>query len=382
MRVSLIKTKKIEDIILPIKHDGSYWISDTDSNGIKKNLISIEPYEQNWRMTSNKEVYCIENNMIKPYFDLEEYHFYTLENSKEKNNILLYSSPVEQQYNYYNISNLLDKGITVGGGKKDVIYYQILEESSAKIILENGKVYIVDNNSKYGVFVNKVRITNRKELKIGDVVFIMGLQFFYISQHSGQVNNIYLCVNNKNLSSILVNNIPPVNLVYNNSEFTEEVEEYDMPLYEESDYFYRTPRYINHLETLNVNLDAPPAKADNQEQSALLTIGPMVTMSMTSMITGFTAVNSLTSGDTTLSRALPSLVMSGAMIASTLIWPTVSRRYQKSQTKKKEKLRQKKYSAYIEEKRNLIISTKRQQTEILKNSFPDTNYCQEMILNR
>ena len=69
MRVSLIKNKRIEDIILPIKKEGSYWITDTDSNGIKKNLISIEPYENNWRMNSNKEVFCVENNNIMPYFD-------------------------------------------------------------------------------------------------------------------------------------------------------------------------------------------------------------------------------------------------------------------------------------------------------------------------
>lgn len=42
MRVSLIKTTKIIDIILPHNHTGNYWITDFDDNGHEKNLICIE----------------------------------------------------------------------------------------------------------------------------------------------------------------------------------------------------------------------------------------------------------------------------------------------------------------------------------------------------
>ena len=41
MRVSLIKNDKIKDILLPKKINGSYWITDFDSNGNEQNLINI-----------------------------------------------------------------------------------------------------------------------------------------------------------------------------------------------------------------------------------------------------------------------------------------------------------------------------------------------------
>ena len=44
MRVSLIKSDKISDLILPSKVKGNYWITDIDDQGNEKNLISIEEH--------------------------------------------------------------------------------------------------------------------------------------------------------------------------------------------------------------------------------------------------------------------------------------------------------------------------------------------------
>ena len=62
MRVSIINNKKIKNILLPNVYAGSYWISDTDANGISRNLILIEPEGKKWKLISNKEVYIVNNN--------------------------------------------------------------------------------------------------------------------------------------------------------------------------------------------------------------------------------------------------------------------------------------------------------------------------------
>lgn len=381
MRLSLIKQNKIYDIILPKIVEGSYWISDDDANGIRKNVISVEATDGKWDLISNKEYYCVENNIIKSNIELQNYCFYQIESNANKKRELIYVSPVKVNYNYYNVSGLLDQGLFIGGSKKDTIEYNILEANCATIMKKENKIYIIDNNCQYGIYVNNVKINKEKVLKIGDIIFIMGLKIYYFIKYNNNVPCIYLAVNNYDNNSILVNNISSMNLIYNDTEFFEDPEEISFSLYEEKDYFYRTPRFINHLTKLVVNLDAPPAKQESEEHPMLLTVGPMITMSMTSVVMGYVAVNNLVSGDTTLERAMPSLVMCGAMLASTFIWPIFSKRYQKSQQKKKEKKRQKLYSAYIEEKRNLIIETKRKQAEILNNSFPNTKYCEEVILN-
>ena len=58
------------------------------------------------------------------------------------------------------------------------------------------------------------------------------------------------------------------------------------------------------------------------------------------------------------------------MMVSMLLWPTITRKYQKKLKIKKEKERQSKYSQYIETKRQEIIEAKKEQTEILLSNCP------------
>lgn len=258
MRLSLIKNNQIYDLILPDKIEGSYWVSDEDNNGIRKNIISIEASDNNWCIISNKEYYAVENNIIHEKMPLIPFKFYEIENKNTKSRNILYCSLVKTTYNYYKITGLLEKGIYIGGDKKDTIYYQPLEKNSAYIGLENNKLYIIDNNCKYGVYVNKVRLNGKQELKLGDICFIMGLQFYVIKMFENNVQVFYLAVNTSNNNNISVMNVPTINLIYKNSGFEELEEDLDIPLYEEKDYFYRNPRFINHLTDVDVKIDAPP----------------------------------------------------------------------------------------------------------------------------
>lgn len=83
MRVSIVKNKNIQNIILPEKVDGSFWITGTDSNGIKRNIMSIEAENGKWKLVSNKEIYCINNGIIEQYIYLEKNNFYMIKNDIE-----------------------------------------------------------------------------------------------------------------------------------------------------------------------------------------------------------------------------------------------------------------------------------------------------------
>ena len=46
MRVAVIREKKIQNIILADATDSNHCITETDSNGIERNLISIEAEDE------------------------------------------------------------------------------------------------------------------------------------------------------------------------------------------------------------------------------------------------------------------------------------------------------------------------------------------------
>lgn len=380
MRISVIKGKKINNIILPDKVEGNYLIDDVDKNGIKRNLISVEADNGKWKLISNKDVYYINKGMMEPFVYLEKGRFYFIHNDIEQEDLMLYCSNVLTEYNYYDISNSLEQGISIGSSPDSIISYSIIEKEAAYIKKVNNKIYITDNNTKYGIFVNDVRIDKQKEIKIGDVIFILGMKMILNISKDKNGENYHLCINKS--PNIQVKLMSTSFIPANNNSYNENEEETEYPLYDENEYFHKTPRFIYKIKPLILNVDAPPAKQEDQNNPMLLTIGPMLTMSMTSMVTGYTAINNVLSGNSSWDRALPSLIMCGAMIASVFIWPTFTKKYQKKLRKEQERKRQGKYSNYIESKRKEIVAAKQEQANILTNNFPPLNEVIEVILKR
>ncbi len=382
MRVSIINVNKIKNLLLPSSVEGSFWISDTDSNGIKRNLISIDADNNRWKLCSNKEVYYIDNSaMRQPFVYLEENKFYTIKNDIEKKTFLIYCSPTNISYDYYQLNEQLESGISIGSSNGCIISYNFLEAMACSIKQEENKIYIIDNNSKYGVYVNNVRVSLKKELKTGDILFIVGLKLvILIYKNLEGAITYYLGISNySNVQVKLLSVSLPLII---NLEYKELDDETEYPLYDESEYFHRTPRFVERVKTLELNVDAPPTKVEDNNNSILLTIGPMLTMSMTSLVVGYTALSNVLSGGSTWGKAMPSLVICFAMFASVFVWPLFSKRYEKKMRIKKENERQKKYSEYIESKKQAIVKAKNEQATILKNNYLSLKECSDMIINR
>ena len=185
MRVSIIKDKKIKNIILPNKVFGNFWITDKDINGLEKNLISIEAKDNQWLLVSNNEAFYMNDNMQQPYAVLEPDNFYTIIKNQDKSQIVLYCSNIAGNYQYLDINDYLDSGITIG---KDncIINYQILSSQTAIIQREKEKIYFSNLNPENLIFKDNIYVDSKKELKIGETIFIYGLKCFMII-----INNRY-----------------------------------------------------------------------------------------------------------------------------------------------------------------------------------------------
>ena len=88
-----------------------------------------------------------------------------------------------------------------------------------------------------------------------------------------------------------------------------------------------------------------------EELPFIYTIGPMLTMGMTSMVTVVSTISNLHSSGKSWTSAIPTIVISVAMLASILLWPNLTKMYNKRLKKKKEEQRRVKYTEYLESKK-------------------------------
>ena len=170
--------------------------------------------------------------------------------------------------------------------------------------------------------------------------------------------------------SLIVNGLTSASYDNLEEQFSEAEEDIDMHWYSDNDYFHKTPRFLSEIKEKEIKIDIPPAKEPENDMPVILTVGPMLTMSMSSMVMAFTSIANIKNGTGSLSSAMPSIVMSVAMVASTLLWPTFTRKFENKRRKKKEKERIDKYTKYIEGKRKNIQDELVNQTDILKHNYP------------
>ena len=378
MRVSLIKSDRIRSINIPDVASGNFWVTDYDENGKEVNIISIKSDAGKWKLVSNQEIVCVKNNAFVPILDLKKSQFILLQKLSTSEMMMIYcSDSCDKNIDSFFINPVEGNVITIGNSMCN-INYPTLDLNQAKIVFENGKFILYALSQKCGVYVNNLRIQERKTLEFGDIIFINGLKFVFTRELNNYTLNFYY---NEN-SNILIAGLVKANFNNNQEAFDEPKEDIDMKWYKEDDYFHKTPRFISEIKEKEIKIDAPPSKEPESDMPVILTIGPMLTMSMSSMVMAFVAVSNLRSGNSSWLSALPSIVMAVAMLASTLLWPTFTRKYENKRRKKKEKERIDKYSNYIDKKRKNILDELNNQTVMLKTSYPNLYECSNIILNK
>ena len=375
MRVSIIKENNIENFDLPKRVYGNYWIKDLDKNGDSRNLVNIEAINNKWIIKSNFEVKIKYNGEFVEKSEVNIFSFYELEINGEEKTVLLYSCPVfDLSYNRYQITNTNE--INIGKNNTNHIVYSkdIIPNECVKIT-NNNSIYYLQTYEKTNIYINNKRVKGKTELKIGDVIFIYGLKIIIMKD--------FVVINNPSkLVTFNVNNLkplPPEEKIMNYDEL-ESIDE--LLTYDKKDYFYKSPRFREEVEEVTINIDPPPQKEPDNEMPLIYTLGPMVTMGMTSVVSGYSSLANIAKGQSTIGENLPTLIMTGAMLATMIFWPMLLQNYEKRKRKKNEKKRQLKYSNYIDEKRKLINNTILKQKQILTDNSISLKECQDIIVNK
>ena len=371
MIINLIKPKEMFSLTLPKKVKGKYWISDTDERGRPRDLISIEAVGDDWVVKSNKHAKIFDETgafaaetVIKPL------SFIGLRIAGSDDRVILFAESVDDsRLTFEKFVAAAPGELTIGRQRENNFCYENKYVSGRHAFLTyNGNTWsITDTNSMNGTYVNGRRVSSAA-LSAGDVIYIMGLKII--------IGHNYLAVNDPdgllhiNTGSLYAYRPQPVNA---------DAADYELP---EKNYFFRSPRFHREVTHAVIKIDPPPQLQKLDTVPLALMLGPSITMAMTSVSTGLITVSNVLSNGGNISQAMPTLIMSVGMLLGTVLWPILTKKYEKSQKIKNERRRQEKYLGYLDGIRDEIGRRCNEQSEILRENVISAEECSRRIVSR
>ncbi|MGN0034950.1 MAG: FHA domain-containing protein, partial [Coriobacteriales bacterium] len=110
--------------------------------------------------------------------------------------------------------------------------------------------------------------------------------------------------------------------------------------------FYPAPRLSRSIHAPAIQIDEPPAPKKKDKKPAIIQLGPSFLMGITSLFMVISAVSRLMNGADVLTT-VPMIAMSISMVAGMVIWPVISKRYEKRNDAAEESTRQSRYTDYL-----------------------------------
>ena len=372
MKIYLFLSNKLYKFFLPIEVSGSFSF-DVEEDSQSK-LINIEARDGGWYLYSTGDSEVIDHDGAVDEILIKENNYYVLK--RDNIHYLIFAAPFRdrsvQPFAYANGSSLV-----VGNSEDCSLYYQCeyihgrvfsLSFSDEAIVLskEGEDIYYVNNSP--------VREKQRL-IRLGDTITLYGLNIL-VAQG--------LIIINSPLGHVGLNeaftNIRACSFQMNEELTNLDVK--DEELYKKSDYFSKAPRLRRIIKTKDIDLDKPPSTGNGGGMPLLLTLGPMFTMGITSIINFANTMNRIRSGGQKLSQNIPSLITSLALLASMFLWPLLTNFYHKRTEKKRKKELIKKYTAYLKKKEVEFADEVTLQRSILIENLIKVEECANIIQSK
>lgn len=357
MQLSLLKENVLYTCVLPEKRKGQYWVTQINDEGHEERVVSVEGVSGRWMLKSSKHASLTDQSYAKvKELVLEPLSFYGISLNRTNERAWLYSEPVTDDRKQYVKLQLPSEGkLLIGRAALCELCYSNSYTSSkhAELTIGPNELSVQDLNSSNGTFVNGMRIKH-KTLTPGDTIYIMGLKII--------VGRGFICVNN-----------PDGQLTYDESllqpffkqpiEASEDDEAADDE--QVGEFFYRSPRFKREINRTEFRIDTPPALGNQEQTPLMLMLGPSLTMGMSALFMGAFSVQNALRSTGTMTQAMPTIMMSFSMLLGAILWPLLTRRHEAKKRKERERLRQEKYKAYLENVRQQIQDECVHQSEIL-----------------
>ena len=140
--------------------------------------------------------------------------------------------------------------------------------------------------------------------------------------------------------------------------------------------FSPAPRLIKRVHPIALSVEAPPQKKEVDDTPLIVRMGPSAVMGLASCFMGASACVRILQGADVLTSA-PSLAMCVSLLVGMLIWPPVSRRYERRRARESEKVRYSAYESYLAHIEWRLSKEKEAQAAILKEMRTSPSLCLE-----
>lgn len=287
MRVVLISNiGEMFTVLLPSYADGRYRF--TNSAGVEVFPFYFEFEDGNWvaslergarffRMDSKNSTEFIGKKQV-----LKSMSFYRLQYNS---GIFYIYAETEQSNDHVFLPYYFEErtDYTIGRTDSNMICYKNGAVSREHAVLHwNGKGWtIIDKNSTNGTYVNGRKVSNA-DLKVGDIVFIVGLYMI--------IGTGYIAINNAN--NRIGFNTPKIRHITGENDISfSNPSENDVNY----DFYDRKPRKIKKVDPKPIDIESPPAPIGGNNLPLLLRLGSPALMGGRALMTGniFMAMTSM-----------------------------------------------------------------------------------------
>jgi len=248
--------------------------------------------------------------------------------------------------------------VSIGAGGENTVQYDFLHIVSKvhAVIMKKSGGYLVEDQSANGLFVNSRRVTGSKRLEYGDTINVFGLSIVFMDSFLA----IDTAREGTQLKPGALQPYQPDGRAAASGE-------------DSSHIFHRAPRYLPKLAADTVEIEAPPAPKETDQEPPLLAIGPAITMALPMLLgcslTIFSAGNG---GGVFLYTGLVTAV-SSAVIGT--VWALVNLRHAKKKLRESELKRFEVYGEYLISCANQVKEKYDQNSNILRQLYTDAAEC-------
>lgn len=339
MKLTLIQSRAMHSVALPEKISGQYFVEFTNIKGKSERLLSVSPCGGKWQLECGKNAYIIntkKDDSTRSYIIDGERSCLEVHIKNTVENALLLIEDDSQEMSVFKKYAVKGK-ITIGkmGNNHIVINSSLASDYCAEIVSEEHYMTYKELSRSARTFINGEKVSEKK-LMPGDSINILGYTII--------IGRMIIAINKG--PALQVNTGTAITDYIRDTANRAPVESYFDDIKDDS-MFYVSPRFVSEPENEIIEIQGPPNRKDHGKQPVILSLGPSFTMGVASATTGaFTIINGIGNG-TEMMRLLPTMVMSGSMLLSSMVWPVISKTYQNARSKKDEQNRKKVYMEYL-----------------------------------